>query len=75
MNYELFCGAKSMVEVLVKVSLSATELKLLRRALAKAADDGLLDRTAALKRICALDRMRWDAEEKAASRRASKLAS
>ena len=30
-----------MVEVLVKVSLSATELKLLRRALAKAADDGL----------------------------------
>lgn len=50
-------------EVIVKVGLNPRELVLLRRAIARAADDGLLDRTLALNRICALDAFRWEAEE------------
>lgn len=53
-----------MAEVLVTVTMNPLELKLFRRALAKAADEKLLDRTAALSRICELDALRWDAEER-----------
>jgi hypothetical protein len=68
----------SMPEVEVTVTMNPLELKLFRRALAKAADDHLLDPTLALRRICALDVLRWNAEErmaKAAKQRVSKLAS
>lgn len=50
-----------MFEVLVR--MNALELKLFRRALAKAADDGLLEPTVAVRRICELDVLRWEAEE------------
>ena len=53
-----------MPEVEVTVTMNPLELKLFRRALAKAADDRLLDPSMAMKRICALDVLRWDAEEK-----------
>lgn len=48
----------------VTVTMNPIELKLFRRALARAADEKLLDRTWALQRICALDVLRWNAEEK-----------
>jgi hypothetical protein len=54
-----------MPEVMVTVTMDPLELKLFRRALAKAVDDGLLERTPALHRICALDVLRWKAEEEA----------
>jgi hypothetical protein len=54
------------LEVEVTVKMNPLELNLFRRALAKAADDGLLDFTWALNRICALDVLRWNAEERAA---------
>lgn len=54
-----------MDEIQVTVTMNPLELKLFRRALAKAADENLLDRTATLQRICALDVLRWNAEEKA----------
>jgi hypothetical protein len=50
-----------MFEVLVR--MNALELKLFRRALAKAVDEGLLDATVAVRRICELDVLRWEAEE------------
>jgi hypothetical protein len=50
-----------MFEVLVR--MNTLELKLFRRALAKAADEGLLDATVAVRRICELDVLRWEAEE------------
>jgi hypothetical protein len=53
-----------MAEINVTVTMNPFELVLFRRALAKAADDHLLDRTWALQRICALDVLRWNAEEK-----------
>jgi hypothetical protein len=52
-------------EVIVTVGLNPLELKLLRRAIAHAADEHLLDATLALNRICALDALRWEAEEDA----------
>ena len=52
-----------MPEVFVTVAMNPLELKLFRRALAKAADEGVLDRTYALNRICELDVLRWEAEE------------
>ncbi len=52
-----------MAEVFVTVTMNPQELKLFRRALAKAADEKLLDRTLALTRICELDALRWDAED------------
>ncbi len=51
------------LQALVTVTMTPLELKLFRRALAKAADQNLLDRTEALRRICALDVLRWEAEE------------
>ena len=51
-----------MAEVQVTVTMNPLELKLFRRALAKAVDEQLLDRTATLSRICELDALRWDAE-------------
>ena len=54
-----------MPEVFVTVAMNPLELKLFRRALAKAADEGVLDRTYALNRSCALDVLRWEAEEQA----------
>lgn len=54
-----------MSEIEVTVTMNPLELKLFRRALAKAADDGLLNRTVALRRICALDVLRWNAEDEA----------
>ena len=53
-----------MAEIEVTVTMNPVELTLFRRALAKAADEHLLDRTWALQRICALDVLRWNAEEK-----------
>jgi hypothetical protein len=53
-----------MSEVYVTVTMNPVELTLFRRALARAADEKLLDRTWALQRICALDVLRWDAEKK-----------
>jgi hypothetical protein len=53
-----------MADVYVTVTMNPIELKLFRRALARAADEKLLDRTWALQRICALDVLRWNAEEK-----------
>lgn len=55
-----------MTEVRVRVLMNSLELKLFRRALAKAADDHLLDRTIALSRICELDTLRWEAEDRIA---------
>lgn len=52
-----------MPDVFVTVTMNPLELKLFRRALAKAADDGVLDRTYALNRICELDVLRWEVEE------------
>lgn len=52
-----------MADVRVTVSMDPLELKLFRRALAKAADDGVLHRTMALSRICELDVLRWNAED------------
>src|SRR5208337_1514311 len=52
-------------EVMVTVDLNPLELKLLRRAIARAADEKLIDATAALNRICALDALRWEVEEDA----------
>lgn len=49
----------------VTVTMNPLELKLFRRALAKAADDGLLDAAQALHRVCELDTLRWDAEQRA----------
>jgi len=66
----------STVERLVTVTMNPLELKLFRRALAKAADEGELERTAALQRICELDVLRWEAEEQAAkptARRTSRM--
>jgi hypothetical protein len=60
-----------MADVRVTVSMDPLELKLFRRALAKAADDGVLHRTVALSRICELDVLRWNAED-AEARRESK---
>ncbi|HEX7727477.1 MAG TPA: hypothetical protein VF392_00465 [Terracidiphilus sp.] len=54
-----------MPEVMVTVTMNPLELKLFRRALAKAVDDGLLERTPTLHRICALDVSRWKAEAEA----------
>ena len=54
-----------MPEVMVTVTMDPLELKLFRRALAKAVDDGLLERTPTLHRICALDVLRWKAEDEA----------
>jgi hypothetical protein len=64
-----------MPEVFVTVAMNPLELKLFRRALAKAADEGVLDRTCALNRICALDVLRWEAEEQAVKpvQRASRM--
>ena len=59
-------------ELLITVAITPLELKLFRRALAKAADEGLLERTAALHRICALDVLRWEAEEQAGKPTAQK---
>ena len=53
-----------MAEIEVTVTMNPVELTLFRRAVAKAADEHLLDRTWALQRICALDVLRWNAEEK-----------
>jgi len=53
-----------MAKTDVTVTMNPFELVLFRRALAKAADDHLLDRTWALQRICALDVLLWNAEEK-----------
>lgn len=50
-------------EIFVTVTLNPLELKLLRRAVARAADEGLLDASTALKRICQFDVLRWKAEE------------
>jgi hypothetical protein len=55
-----------MTEVRVTVSMNPLELKLFRRALAKAADEYVLDRNVALSRICELDTLRWDAEDRMA---------
>jgi hypothetical protein len=52
-------------QVFVTVTMTPLELKLFRRALAKAADQDILDRTLALRRICELDLLRWDAEDRA----------
>ena len=52
-----------MFEVLVR--MNTLELKLFRRALAKAADEGLVDAKVAVRRICELDALRWEAEEAA----------
>lgn len=52
-----------MRKVSVTVIMNPLELTLFRRALAKAADDGLVNRTVALNRICELDNLRWKAEE------------
>lgn len=62
-------------EVCVTVTMNPLELKLFRRVLAKAADEGLLERTAALHRICALDVLRWEAEEQGSKpiRRAGRI--
>ena len=54
-----------MPDFSVTVTMNPLELKLFRRALAKAADEGVLDRTYALNRICELDVLRWEAEEQA----------
>ena len=64
-----------MPDFSVTVTMNPLELKLFRRALAKAADDGLLDRTYALNRICELDVLRWEVEEQAEKpvRRASRM--
>jgi hypothetical protein len=53
-----------MANVAVTVTMNPLELKLFRRAVAKAADEGQLERTAALKRICELDTLRWKEEER-----------
>lgn len=66
-----------MADVNVVVNLNPLELKLLRRAIARAADEGQIDRTSALKRICELDALRWKEEERAsksAGRRTNKAA-
>jgi len=52
-----------MPEPLVTVTLNPLELKLLRRAIAKAVDDGLLDLNVGTRRICELDVLRHAAEE------------
>lgn len=52
-----------MPEPMVTVTLNPLELKLLRRAIAKAVDDGLVDVTAGTKRICELDVLRRIAEQ------------
>jgi hypothetical protein len=52
-----------MPEPMVTVTLNPLELKLLRRAIAKAVDDGLLDLNVGTKRICELDVLRHLAEE------------
>ncbi len=50
-------------EIFVNLDLNPLEMKLPRRAVARAADEGLLDATTALKRICQFDVLRWKAEE------------
>jgi hypothetical protein len=54
-------------EAQVTVTMNPLELKLFRRALAKAADDGTLERTPTLYRICELDALRWKAEDELAA--------
>lgn len=61
-----YASPQVIKDLLVTVTMNLLELKLYRRALAKAADDGVLDRTYALNQICALDVLRWEAEEQAA---------
>ena len=53
------------MEVTVTVEMNPLELVLFRRALARAADEGQIVASEALGRICELDALRWDAEEKA----------
>ena len=62
-------------EVCVTVTMNPLELKLFRRALAKAADEGALNRSYALNRICELDVLRWEAEEQGSKpiRRAGRI--
>lgn len=57
------------MEVMVTVAMNPLELVLFRRALARAADEGQIQASEALGRICELDSMRWDAEEKAAGKK------
>jgi hypothetical protein len=57
------------MEVTVTVEMNPLELVLFRRALARAADEGQIEATEALGRICQLDSLRWDAEEKAAGKK------
>jgi hypothetical protein len=52
-----------MGDLNVKVTMTLPEMKIFRRALAKAADDGVVDARVALSRICELDELRWQAEE------------
>lgn len=52
-----------MPEAMMTITMNVLELKLFRRALAQAADDGLLDTKVAVRRICELDALRWEAEE------------
>lgn len=58
------------VDVAVIVTMNSQELKLFRRALAIAADAGEMDRTTALRRICWLDVLLWNAQEEAAALKA-----
>jgi hypothetical protein len=53
-----------MAEVNVTVTLNPLELKLLRRALAKAVDDGDLEVRTAAARICELDMLRWAEQDR-----------
>lgn len=53
-----------MPEVFVTVKMSSLELKLFRRAVAKAVDEGQMEWTEGLHRICELDVLRWKAEER-----------
>lgn len=53
-----------MHEMRFTVKMNALELKLFRRALAKAADDNLLNRGVALRRIGELDKLRWEEEDR-----------